>query len=540
LPTFDSRSRVLGWVAVGSLGAHPSDEMVRAGRASVPTISICRSGSRERTLRGTLIRENHLRRQLVSTLILCALSGAACETDVGGPAKPGGTTAAGGTPTGSSTSAGAGGGVGTSGTGAGGAVGTTSAVGTGGGPGTGGSVGTTTGAGGGGRAGAGGGSSGSGGSIGPVGDGGVGAPIFNPGDLDAPSNGGTITFQTIGLAGSFPSVRDPAVGPCDFTNAAGCCRTSFAITNNMLTPWDEDVIMTLRGPLLVKQLAVYQPNPTDATQWQLASSWDDRTATAPVHMGFNGNRTETTGFNGVIGTECLVDVSTDRTFACGPGSVPFCAASAVKKYYGWQGSKMIVLLSAMPFASSGKVAGPCSTTTTGNWYNAPWVGISLGELIRSGAFSACQCYSKTTGAAGDGCGQFNVFEVVNDNNSFRNFDVFSTNFIGYAGYVGEGPCGGACNATLFPAAADLVSKSTSLEAAGVVSGPGRPVGAALRRPENGYRYFIILMDVNTRTVQLAIVHPQKIPAGFASFLPALPSFVPRATVDAVLAARLPR
>jgi Tos1-like cell wall protein len=420
--------------------------------------------------------------------------------------------------------------------GAGGMVGTASGVGTGGGSGTGGGVGTTTGAGGGGRAGAGGGASGSAGSVGPVGDGGVGAPIFNPGELDAPSNGGTITFQNIGLAGSFPSVRDPAVGPCDAPSAAGCCRTSFAITSNMLTPWDEDVIMTLRGPLLVKQIAVYQPTAGNTAQWQLASSWDDRTATVPSRMAFTGNG----GFGGAIGTECLVNVSTDRVFGCGPGSVPYCATNSVNRYFGWQGSKMIVLLSTMPFASSGKVAGPCSTTTTGNWYNAPWIGISLGELARSGAFSACQCYSAGTSLAGDGCGQFNVFEVVNDNNSFRNFDVFSTNFFGYAGYVGEGPCGGACNATLFPAAADLVSKSTSLEAAGVVTGPGRPVGAALRRPENGYRYFIILMDVSTRTVQLAIVHPQKIPAGLAAFLPALPSFVPRSAVDAVLATRLPR
>src|SRR5439155_2330555 len=141
---------------------------------------------------------------------------------------------------------------------------------------------------------------------------------------------------------------------------------------------------------------------------------------------------------------------------------------------------------------------------TGGWYNAPWVGLSVGELVRAGKFGTCQCYSTTSASAGDGCGQFNVFEVVNDNNSFQNFDVYSTNFFGYAGYVGEGPCGMACKAAMFPAAADLVSKSTSLEAPqGVVTGPGKPVGAAFRRPENGYRYFIILLDVDTRTVQLA-------------------------------------
>ena len=33
-------------------------------------------------------------------------------------------------------------------------------------------------------------------------------------------------------------------------------------------------------------------------------------------------------------------------------------------------------------------------------------------------------------------GQFNVFEVVNDNNQYKNLGVFSTNMFGYAGYVG--------------------------------------------------------------------------------------------------------
>jgi hypothetical protein len=370
---------------------------------------------------------------------------------------------------------------------------------------------------------------------------GVGAPKFGPGDLDAPSNGGTITFQNIGKAGWFPSVRDPATGPCDFSNTAGCCKTKFDITSDALTPWDEDLIMTLRGPLIVKQLAAYQPS-ADAKTWVLASTWDDRSAATPKGMAFNGNKTETAGFNGVVGTECLVDTSTDRAFPCGPGSVPYCPPpGTAKKYYGWQGSKMIVLLSFMPFANSGKIAAPCSQTTTGNWYNAPWIGLSVGELVRSGAFGTCQCYSATNPSAGDGCGQFNVFETVNDNNSFQNFDVFSTNFFGYAGYVGEGPCGASCKASLFPAGADLVNKTTSLEATqGVVTGPGKPVGVAFRRPEAGYRYFVMLLDVDTRTVQLAIVHPQKIPAALGGFLPDLPSQIARSTIDATLALRLPK
>jgi Carbohydrate binding module (family 35)/Glycine-rich protein domain (DUF2403)/Putative TOS1-like glycosyl hydrolase (DUF2401) len=365
------------------------------------------------------------------------------------------------------------------------------------------------------------------------------APTFKPGELDPASNGASITFQNIGKAGWFPSRRDPAVGPCDFSNDGVCCKTKLNIASDRLTPWDEDLILSMRGPLLVKQLVVYQPNPADASQWQRVSVWDDRTAASPRGVAFNGNGTETNGFGGVVGTECIVDASTDKLFPCGSGSVPFCPASSTKKYSGWQGSKLFVLLSSMPYADSGKVPGACSQNNTGGWYNAPWLGLSVGELVRSGAFGTCHCYS-ATGSAGDGCGQLNAFETVNDNNSYRNFDVYSTNFIGYAGYVGEGPCGGSCKANLFPAAADLISKSTSLEANSVVTGPGLPVGAAFRRPEAGYRYFIALLDVDTRTVQLAIVHPSKVPPALQALLPDLPASISRSVVDATLQVRLPR
>src|SRR5690242_19715356 len=49
----------------------------------------------------------------------------------------------------------------------------------------------------------------------PTGGGGLGPAEFDPDDLDAPSHGGTITFQEIGAPGWYPSRRDPAVGPCD-------------------------------------------------------------------------------------------------------------------------------------------------------------------------------------------------------------------------------------------------------------------------------------------------------------------------------------
>jgi hypothetical protein len=375
----------------------------------------------------------------------------------------------------------------------------------------------------------------------PVLDAGFDVPDF--GGDDPVSNGGTITFESIGAAGWFPSRRDPASGSCDAIQSATCCMTKANITSDALTPWDEDLIMTLRGPIDVKQLAVYQPDANNAGAWGLVSAWQGTSPSSPRGLAFDGNDTDKKGFAGTVGTECLVNVSTSEVFPCGSGSLPFCPAPAAGKqlHRGWSGSKLFVLLAGMPHAD--KVPGACSTTTTGNWYDAPWVGLSVGELVRAGQFGTCQCYAKdpTKGYLGDGCGQFNVFEVVNDNNQYKNLDVFSTNMIGYAGYVGEGPCGPKCDVTKLGAEVDLIDKTNVREAAqGAVSNPSQGPGAAFRRPSDGLRYFVILLDVPSRSVQLAVIHPRKIPSAVGALLPNLPASVGASTVEAMRALRLPR
>ncbi len=241
--------------------------------------------------------------------------------------------------------------------------------------------------------------------------GGLGPAHFDPGDLDSPSDGATITFEQIGAAGSYPSIRDPATGPCDAYDANACCLSKDTIAGNQLTPWDEELIMTLRGPMQVKQLAVYQPSGAEPGQWVLVSGWDSRAPGAPLGITFAGDATPKASFAGGVGSECLVNVATATPFACGPGSVPFCAASSSIPEYGWAGSKLFVVLATMPHAGTGAAPAACSTGTTGNWYDASWVGLSVGELVRAGAFSSCQCYAKspTMGSLADGCGQLNVF-----------------------------------------------------------------------------------------------------------------------------------
>jgi hypothetical protein len=181
------------------------------------------------------------------------------------------------------------------------------------------------------------------------------------------------------------------------------------ISSDALTPWDEELILTLRGPLRMKQLAVYQP---EGDRWQLTSGWDARVPDAAFGVAFAGNGAEA-GFQGSIGTECLVDVASSDAFECGAGSAPFCPDSAALPQKGWAGSKLIVLLSRMAHAGEVAEGTACSTGTGGNWYDAPWLGLSIAELVRAGAFGDCHCYAQNPAEwwLGDGCGQFNVFEV---------------------------------------------------------------------------------------------------------------------------------
>jgi Glycine-rich protein domain (DUF2403)/Putative TOS1-like glycosyl hydrolase (DUF2401) len=363
--------------------------------------------------------------------------------------------------------------------------------------------------------------------------------------LDAVSDGGTLTFQSLGKAGFYPSRRDPASGMCDVYSNGTCCMTKHQLADDKLTPWNEELIVTLRGPIQLKQFVVYTAT-EDGMKWDVQSAWDSKDPATAFGIAFDGNATKGAKFAGTVGSECVADVMTGTAFPCGPNSVPYCpAGGGGPKNYGWSGSKLFVMTARMPMMGGAKLdaATACGTGTSNGWYNAPWIGISLGELVREGKFGDCNCYGKTPPEwyAGDGCGQINAFEVVNDNNDYQNFDVFSSNIFAYYGNVGEGPCGKNCNLTgVGPA--DLIDKATSQPAAkgGVTTFGGSAAHVAFRRPTEGYRYVLALFDVNTRAMQLAIIHPSKVPAAAAGLLPALPRTLDRATIDALLAMRLPQ
>lgn len=380
-------------------------------------------------------------------------------------------------------------------------------------------------------------SGGSGGVAIPVGEGDLGPAEFAQGELDAASAGATITFQNVGGTGWYPSRRDPASGQCDVVNTAQCCMTEHQLDSDQLTPWNEELSMTLRGPMVIKQIVAYQPGADDT--WARVSAWDSRGTDEGI--AFWGNNAEN-GFSGRVGSVCEVEVAPNLPYPCGANSVPYCPEGS-NKYYGFAGSKLIVVLAWNPHTGTGAVDDVACGGESEGWHDAPWIGLTHGELVRSGRYSGCHCWSKPPNTyAQDGCGQFNVFEVVNDNNQYANFDLFSTNLVSYAGYIGEGPCGNNCDTSALPATSDLLNKNNggnSAAAAGAVSGPGQPTGAAFVRPANGFRYFVILLDESTRTVQIGLVHPGNIPASINGVLPNFPLQIPRATIDALLDMRLP-
>jgi hypothetical protein len=148
---------------------------------------------------------------------------------------------------------------------------------------------------------------------------------------------------------------------------------------------------------------------------------------------------------------------------------------------------------------------------------------------------------------GDGCGQINVFEVVAEASGAKwgNRDVISTGIRSYqVGSLGGAVCGiEGCGIEKFPADADLLDANslTAMSAGAVIDADHRnsAAGPVWRRAQDD-RYYLFLLDEASRTVQVAIIHPQNIPEAAKGILPALPNTVPRSVIEGFLNLRLPR
>ncbi len=373
------------------------------------------------------------------------------------------------------------------------------------------------------------------------------------------TRGGTLTFTNIGAPGHWGRRIDAQPGDprCNVQSetidfgwgSEFCCRGEHEVTSDRLTPFNEQLTMVLDGPLQVKQLAVYQPLAGNAGPWVIRSFWDRRTPATPYNFQFSGPDRATV-FEGDLGNSCTFFAMQQRKFPCGKGSDPYCPGSDLD-YDGWPGSKLFVLLASMPYADDPAMR-PLSCIGAGQderEQDSPWIGISPSELNRDGwsGYHPCHCFSNTNGQLGDGCGQINVFEVIAEASGARwgNRDVISTGIRSYqVGSLGGVTCGiQSCGIEKFPADAALldVNSLTAMKAGAVIDAENRQMaeGPAWRRARDD-RWYLFLLDEDSRTVQVAVVHPSAIPTEASALVPNLPNVVPRTVIDGFLNLRLPR
>jgi hypothetical protein len=227
-------------------------------------------------------------------------------------------------------------------------------------------------------------------------------------------------------------------------------------------------------------------------------------------------------------------------YDCGDEADYFCPNDPGVMHRGFTGSKLVVLLGSMTFDDGGVT----SCNGDGPGHPGPWVAFVASELVRDGGRKwngACNCYSKT-GSVGDGCGEINMFEVVMDGNDYSNREFASTGVRSFqAGHVGGSVCMASCDRDDFPSDVEVVDACAQQA---YDRGPELEVGSTSdgcpvwRRPV-GDRYFFILLDQSLRVIQVGVVHPANIPPAMTPLLPALPSAVSRADIDAIALLRLP-
>jgi hypothetical protein len=312
--------------------------------------------------------------------------------------------------------------------------------------------------------------------------------------------------------------------------------TEAKTTSTTLSPFDEELTLILKA-INVKQLAIYQPGSSASATWNRVTAWDARTQRSE-NLWFTQQGNGSTTFPGdLTKNDCVGYVMQQPAFTCGEY---YCPNDPGIMHQGFSGSKLIVMLASMTFSDSGVTA--CGGTGAGK--PSPWVAIVASELVRDGGRKwngLCNCYSKSD-SVGDGCGEINVFEVVMDDNSYSNREFASTGVRSFqAGHIGGSVAMASLSPGLFAADSDVVDACAK---AAYTSGPelvagGSTNGCPIWKRPSGDRYFFILLDESTRTIQVGMIHPENLPSATGALLPNLPAGVSRSTIDAMVALRLP-
>ena len=362
------------------------------------------------------------------------------------------------------------------------------------------------------------------------------------------TRGGTMTFTNVGAAGWWPRRidRDPGDPACDYKDGTDtwgghCCMKENSTSSVELSPFDEEMTLILKA-IDVKQLAIYQPaNSEPDAGWERVTAWDGRSRVSE-NLWFTQEGEGSREFLGDLSrNDCVGYLMQEPSFECGDGRDYYCPDDPGILHRGFSGSKLVVFLGSMSFDDSGVAA--CNGTGTG--HPGPWVAFVASELVRDGGRKwngACNCYSKT-GTVGDGCGEINVFEVVMDDNDFSNREFASTGVRSFQeGHVGGAVCQASCQRDSFPPNADVIDAcaQTAYERGPELVFGGTTSGCPVWRRPDGDRYFFILLDQAARAIQVGIIHPANIPTAATALLPNLPTSLPRPTIDALVALRLPQ
>jgi hypothetical protein len=357
-----------------------------------------------------------------------------------------------------------------------------------------------------------------------------------------------MTFTGVGAPGSWPRRldREPGDPACDYkdgddTWGGHCCQTLHSTESEHLAPFDEEMTLILKA-IRIKQLAIYQPSEgVQGSNWSRVTSWDERGTAENIWFTQEGEGSAS--FRGdLTQNDCVSYVMQEPLFECGDGHDYYCPNDAGILHRGYAGSKLVAFLGSMDLDDD--QVSKCNGDGAG--HPGPWVAFVASELVRDGGRKwngLCNCYSQTA-TVGDGCGEINVFEVVLDNNEFSNREFASTGVRSYqAGHVGGAVRKAGCQRDQFqPLDVDVVdacageaySKGPEIAVGGETD--GCPVW---RRPE-GDRYFFILLDEDTRVIQVGIVHPESVPSAASALLPRFPKTLERSAIDDLVHLRLPQ
>ncbi|OQX67810.1 MAG: hypothetical protein B6A08_13635 [Sorangiineae bacterium NIC37A_2] len=370
----------------------------------------------------------------------------------------------------------------------------------------------------------------------------LGAFPFEPSSV---TRGGTMTFTNVGAPGSWPRRLDRAPGDpaCDDKDGSDtwgghCCLSRYETESDRLAPFDEEMTLIFKA-IRVKQLAIYQPADETSDAWNRVTAWDERGISE--NIWFTQQGAGSPRFPGdLTKNDCVGYVMQEPSFECGDGRDYYCPSDPGILHRGFSGSKLVVFLGSMDLEDS--EVEPCSGAGAG--HPGPWVAFVASELVRDGGRKwngLCNCYSKT-GTVGDGCGEINVFEVVMDENEFSNREFASTGVRSYQeGHVGGAVCKADCERdAVLPLDVDVVDACAkkAYEIGPEIEVGGETEGCPVWRRPRGDRYFFILLDEQTRTIQVGMLHPENLPPNMG-VVPTFPVSAERSSIDSLLSLRLP-